>query len=166
MADVVAVAAADSSLCGKAVSIPYRGFTMRWSGWMVGALVVAIPSVARAQNMNMSPMVVSGRVFDDTTGCPLRGAKVTLELTSTSTTTDANGRYRLATSSMGKIDMVAMLNGYLPRHHDGISVTDSSSRVDFSLVRATGDSAMHVKYPPAKCHLEPTGAKADSGGRG
>ena len=106
---------------------------------------------------------VSGRVFDDTTGCPLRGVSLTAVGSTAKTVTDANGRYHLRGLPTAAFTLQAMLAGYTPSSTENLMVTDSATRVDFSLVRAMVDTGAKpkVSYPSMKCVLD----RKDSGGR-
>ncbi len=109
-------------------------------------------STAQAQNV---PRAVSGRIFDDITGCPLGGVQVTAVGAATHVLTDVQGRYRMANPPSGAFTLQALLRGYQPNNTDGLIVSDSSSRVDFSLVRAPADSVKGTVYPARTCRLEP-----------
>ncbi|HEY4320473.1 MAG TPA: carboxypeptidase-like regulatory domain-containing protein [Gemmatimonadales bacterium] len=124
---------------------------------LVGLLIGVIPA-AHAQGTGGATMV-SGRIFDDTTGCPLKGVKITATGASVPVISDVNGRYRMANPPSMPFSMLATLPGYQTRQADSVMVTDSTARVDFSLLRAWSDSAHRaVHYPAAKCHLEPPGS--------
>ncbi len=124
------------------------------------ALVVGVSATASAQGG--SPMV-SGRVFDDTTGCPLRGVAISAVSSPAHTMTDANGRYYLKGVPTTPFTLQAMLAGYVMAGTDNVVASDSSVRVDFSLLRAMRDTTMKPKphYPSMKCVLD----VKDSGGR-
>lgn len=119
---------------------------------LVAGLMVATVSSVQAQ---AAPRMVSGRVFDDTTGCPLRGAQVGAVGAATHVVTDVNGRYRMPNPPSTAFTLQALLRGYQSNTADGVVVSDSSSRVDFSLVRAPADSVKGTVYPPKTCHLAP-----------
>ncbi len=108
-------------------------------------------SAAQAQNV---PRAVSGRIFDDSTGCPLRGVQVVAGA-GVHVLTDVQGRYRLGNPPSGAFTLSALLRGYRPNNVDSLVVSDSSSRVDFSLLRSPADSAKGTVYPPKTCRLEP-----------
>lgn len=105
------------------------------------------------------PRAVSGRVFDDTTGCPLAGVHVQAVGGSGSAVTSVQGRYRLATLPEGEFVLVASRAGYQQRQSLSMTVSDSSTRVDFSLIRASGDSAARTAYPRKTCQLEPADSR-------
>lgn len=124
---------------------------------LVGLLCGVIPA-AQAQGTGGATMV-SGRVFDDTTGCPLKGVKIAATGASVPVVSDVNGRYRMANPPTMPFSLQAMLPGYQPGRVDSIAATDSTARVDFSLLRAWSDSAHRtVRYPASKCHLDPPGS--------
>jgi hypothetical protein len=126
-------------------------------------LILAGRTPARAQSMagmagmQGMAMMVSGRVFDDTTGCPLRGAQVAQGDGATHVTTDVNGRYRMTSVPATPFSLRVTLAGYRPRQADSVMVTDTTARVDFSLKRVVADSAGNTRYPPKACQLEPAG---------
>jgi hypothetical protein len=119
---------------------------------LVLALAVTAPAVARAQ---AAPREVSGRVFDDTTGCPLHGVQIQVTNSNARAITLANGHYHLMNPPAGSFTLTASFRGYLSRQTDTMTVSDSSARVDFSLIRG-GDSG-RVAYPRHVCELEPQG---------
>lgn len=125
------------------------------------ALLVGWSATASAQGGG-APMV-SGRIFDDTTGCPLRGVSVTAVSSTARTMTDANGRYYLKGVPTTPFTLQAMLAGYVTAGNDNVIVSDSSVRVDFSLLRTVSDTSAKPKphYPTMKCVLD----VKDSGGR-
>jgi hypothetical protein len=49
--------------------------------------------------------------------------------------------------------------GYRPIQTLPMTVPDSSARADFSLIRATGDSAARAAYPRKSCQLEPADSR-------
>ncbi|HEY3935394.1 MAG TPA: carboxypeptidase-like regulatory domain-containing protein [Gemmatimonadales bacterium] len=120
---------------------------------LILALAIAVPAIARGQ---AAPRQVSGRVFDDTTGCPLRGVQIQASNSTMHVLTDANGRYRMANPPATSFSLMAAFRGYQSRQSDTMTVTDDSARVDFSLLRAGGDSS-RVAYPRRACQLEPSG---------
>jgi hypothetical protein len=128
---------------------------------MTAVLVLGGAGSAAAQGGG-APMV-SGRVFDDTTGCPLRGVAISAESSTAKTVTDANGRYYLKGVPTTPFSLQAILAGYAAETTNNVTVSDSAARVDFSLIRAMRDSSMKPRphYPSMKCVLD---AK-DSGGR-
>ncbi|MGH7583532.1 MAG: carboxypeptidase regulatory-like domain-containing protein [Gemmatimonadales bacterium] len=117
------------------------------------ALVVAGASAAGAQ-----ARVATGRVFDDTTGCPLTGVSIHVVGGPAQAITNSQGRYRLTGLPSTDFTLEAARIGYQAKRTLSMTPTDSSVRADFSLIRATGDSARPQMYPKQKCHLEPTGA--------
>jgi hypothetical protein len=119
---------------------------------LLAALVLSLAATASAQD---APRKVSGRVFDDSTGCPLHGAQVTINGSATHTATDANGRYRLVDPPTGPLSLRTTLAGYQPQQVDGVVVSDSLSRVDFTLPRTFRDGSVQTAYPKAACHLAP-----------
>lgn len=120
---------------------------------------VANPVTAQAGGIP----TVSGRVFDDTTGCPLRGVALTAVGSTAKTTTDAAGRYHLRALPTAPFTLQAVLAGYVPQSSTNVLVADSAARVDFSLVRAPADTSVkpRVRYPSLQCVLD----RKDSGGR-
>ena len=72
--------------------------------WMTSLLL--IPSLAAAQTT-----VVSGKVYDASTGQPLTGASVFCQNTTFGTATGAEGRFRLSLPD-GGYDLVVTYNGY------------------------------------------------------
>jgi Carboxypeptidase regulatory-like domain len=109
-----------------------------------------------------APMV-SGRVFDDTTGCPLRGVALSAVGATAKTLTDANGRYYLRAVPTAPFTLQAGLAGYATQTVAGLLVGDSTARVDFSLPRDMRDAGAKppVRYPSMQCVLD----RKDSGGR-
>ena len=132
---------------------------MKRTTLLVLVLVAGTTRFAHAQEV---PRMVSGRVFDDTTGCPLRGVAVAVQSASAKTVTDANGRYYLKGLPITSFTLQASLVGYVTANSDNIMVSDSAARVDFSLVRALSDlnAKPVVRYPSLKCVLD----WKDSGG--
>ncbi len=106
---------------------------------------------------------ISGRVFDDSTGCPLARAQISVLGGTGHTTSNQQGRYALPGTPQQTVSLQAMLSGYTTKQSDSVIVGDSGARVDFSLERS-GTANGKTHYPTARCQLEPTGAKADSGG--
>lgn len=127
---------------------------MRRAVVVLAGLMISLAGVARGQEAGV-PRLVSGRVFDDSSGCPLKSAKVSVVPGTQHVLTDAHGRYRLANPPSGPVSLRVALAGYLVGAADGVMVTDSTARVDFSLLRAHGDTAMKGGYPNAACRLEP-----------
>jgi hypothetical protein len=126
-------------------------------GLILAALLVGVIPAARAQSSGGT--MVSGRVFDDTTGCPLKGVRIAIPGAANHVVSDANGRYRMANPPSAPFTLQAMLPGYQSRQVDSVAVSDSTARVDFSLLRAWGDSTRHAaRYPASQCHLEPAGS--------
>jgi len=126
---------------------------------LISALSVLAVPAAQAQVATVP--AVSGRVFDDTTGCPLRGVKLTAIGSSAATLTDINGRYRLRGVPSTPFTLEAALAGYASKSSDGVIAADTTLRVDFSLVRARTDSGKtRPHYPVATCVLD----RKDSGG--
>jgi hypothetical protein len=101
------------------------------------------------------PRAVSGRVFDDTTGCPLAGVQIQAVGGTGRAVTNTQGRYRLAALPDGDVVVQAAKTGYRPLQTLPLTVSDSAVRADFSLIRATGDSAARAAYPRKTCQLEP-----------
>src|ERR1019366_10557519 len=120
---------------------------------LVAALAIAAVPTVQAQAGNTP--AVSGRVFDDSTGCPLRAVQVTAGGSAARVATDANGRYRMSNPPAGTFTLQALLRGYQTNNAAGMVVSDSSARVDFSLVRSPGDSTAGTIYPKKACRLEP-----------
>lgn len=126
------------------------------------AIILATGLVFAAGTAHAQARVVSGRVFDDTTGCPLAKAQITVAGDkSARAVTNGQGRYTLANAPASPFTLQAWAPGYQAKHTDSVTVTDASARVDFSLLRSGSDNAK-VHYPAARCHLEP--ANADNGG--
>lgn len=126
---------------------------MRTTLLLMGVLAGGV-QFARGQ-AQAAPRMVSGRVFDDTTGCPLGGVQVQAVGASGRALTNPQGRYRLGGLPDGEFMLQSTRAGYRPHQTLSMTVSDSSARVDFSLLRATGDSAARVAYPPKSCQLEP-----------
>ena len=103
------------------------------------------------------PRAVSGRVFDDTTGCPLAGVQVQATGGTGHALTNVQGRYRLTSLPEGDVVIQASRAGYRTQQTLPTTVSDSSARIDFSLVRA--DSSRGVAYPRKACQLEPSDGK-------
>ena len=127
---------------------------------VLAGLMIVAATAASAQDV---PRIVSGRVFDDTTGCPLRGVAVAAQGSPAKTVTDANGRYYLKGLPTNPFTLQAALAGYATASNESLVVNDSSARVDFSLLRALTDMSAKpaVRYPSMKCVLD----RKDSGGR-
>ena len=106
-----------------------------------------------------APRAVSGRVFDDTTGCPLAGVQIQAAGGTGRAVTNTQGRYRLASLPGGDVIVQAAKAGYRPSQTLPMMVPDSSARADFSLIRATGDSASRAAYPRKACQLEPADSR-------
>lgn len=125
---------------------------MRRTAALLVCIALAGARMAAAQG---TAPVISGRVFDDTTGCPLRGVIVRPTGSQSHATTDVQGRYRLGGLPDGNFILEAVRPGYRIQQSLSMSASDSSARVDFSLIRAPADSAKGVSYPPRRCDLEP-----------
>ncbi len=121
-------------------------------------LLVAVTFSATQAMAAQGTRVLTGRVFDDTTGCPLRGVTVRPQGSARGAVTDVQGRYRLAGVANGSI-VEAVLRGYSVNQSLPLTADDPDTRVDFSLLRAPGDSARGVSYPQRKCQLEPPDQK-------
>jgi hypothetical protein len=119
-------------------------------------LVVGVTQFAEGQ---AGPRAVSGRVFDDTTGCPLAGVRIQTVDGAGRALTNSQGRYRLASLPDGDVVVLATKAGYRPSQTLPMTVPDSSARADFSLIRATGDSASRTAYPRKACQLEPADSR-------
>ena len=115
-------------------------------------LLVAGAQLAEGQ---AGARAVSGRVFDDTTGCPLAGVQIQAVGGTGRALTNTQGRYRLASVPDGDVVVQATKTGYRPLQTLPMTVPDSSARADFSLIRAAGDSAARAVYPRKACQLEP-----------
>ena len=127
---------------------------------LLASLIVGAASSVTAQSGG-APMV-SGRVFDDTTGCPLRGVSLSAVGSSAKTATDVHGRYYLKGVPTSPFTLQAWLAGYAAATNENLTVHDSGARVDFSLLRAASDTGkLPVHYPSMKCVLD----VKDSGGR-
>jgi hypothetical protein len=121
-------------------------------------LVLGIAPAASAQKGG--PPMVSGRVFDDSTGCPLAGVFITATATA-HTMTNAAGRYYLWGVPATPFTLTARLNGFVTLVNENVIAADSTMRVDFSLLRAPGDASKGKPlYPTAKCMLEPRDSTA------
>lgn len=118
-------------------------------------LVAALVGLTQFAEGQAVPRAVSGRVFDDTTGCPLAGAQIQAIGGSGRAVTNTQGRYRLAGLPDGDVVVQAAKAGYRPIQTLPMTVPDSSARADFSLIRAAGDSAARAAYPRKACQLEP-----------
>src|SRR5579862_6697173 len=97
-------------------------------------MCIALGVTPAAQGQSAAP-AVTGRVFDDTTGCPLGGVQVSAVGGSTHATTNTQGRYRLTDVPSGQIVLQAVHAGYQLAQTLPMTVSDSSARVDFSLIR-------------------------------
>lgn len=124
---------------------------LRTSVLIMAALVGGV-SVASAQDASRA---VSGRVFDDTTGCPVAGVALQAAGGSSRALTNTQGRYRLTSLPAGDVVVQASKAGYRTAQSLPTTVSDSSVRIDFSLIRALGDSAARAGYPRKACQLEP-----------
>jgi carboxypeptidase family protein len=122
------------------------------SGFVLLGLMAAVVSSAQAQDGGRK---VSGRVFDDSTGCPLRGVKLAVSGAALHVLSDANGRYRMMNPPAAPFTLEASLRGWGTEYSANLLVSDSSARVDFSLARAQADSATGTVYPRKACRLEP-----------
>jgi len=120
--------------------------------WLVAGALAGVVHLASGQGASRT---VSGRVFDDTTGCPLRGVQIHPVGSAARALTDLQGRYRLGGLPDGSFVLEAVRAGYRSHQTLPMSVSDSSERVDFSLVRAPADSAGRTVYPRKACQLEP-----------
>lgn len=123
---------------------------------VLACLMGAGAQVAGAQ---AAPRAVSGRVFDDTTGCPLAGVQVQAVGSVSHALTNVQGRYHLVSLPDGNFVLQAARAGYRSQQTLPMTVTDSSARVDFSLVRAIGDSTARITYPQKTCQLEPADSR-------
>jgi Ser-tRNA(Ala) deacylase AlaX len=119
---------------------------------LLAGMMISAATAAQAQDV---PRMVSGRIFDDSTGCPLRSVQVMAVGSAVHVATDANGRYRMSNPPTGTFTLQAVLRGYQPNNAGGMAVSDSTARVDFSLFRAPGDSTAGTVYPKRACRLEP-----------
>lgn len=124
---------------------------MRATLLLIGAMAGGV-QLAQAQAV---PRAVSGRVFDDTTGCPLAGAQIQVAGGASHALTNVQGRYRLDVLPEGEFVLQAAHAGYRPQQTLTMTVSDSSARVDFSLIRAPGDSTGRTSFPQKTCQLEP-----------
>jgi hypothetical protein len=122
---------------------------------LIGAVVGGV-QFAQGQ---AGPRTVSGRVFDDTTGCPLGSVQIQAVGGSGRVLTNTQGRYRLSGLPDGEFVLTASRAGYQSKQSLSMTVSDSSARVDFSLVRATSDSASRAGYPRKTCQLEPADSR-------
>ena len=122
-------------------------------------LIGLVAGAAQLGQPQGPPRAVSGRIFDDTTGCPLAGVQVQAVGASGRAATNPQGRYRLTDLPAGDVVVQAVRAGYRTQRSLPTTVTDSSARIDFSLVRATGDSAAHAVYPRRTCQLEPADSR-------
>jgi len=75
---------------------------MRWV--LVAVMVVVAPGVARADR------TVAGTIIDDATGQPVVGALVTIG--TAEATTDASGKFVIHNAPFGRLDMIAIADGY------------------------------------------------------
>ena len=127
---------------------------MKWTSFFAIALMAGAVSGAAAQGS--TGLMVSGRVFDDTTGCPLRGVVLTAVGATAKTMTDANGRYYLHAVPSSPFALQAMLAGYATQSATNLVVSDTAARVDFSLRRDSSDlnQKPKVRYPSMRCVLD------------
>jgi hypothetical protein len=120
-------------------------------------ILLSVAMVSTAHGQATTSGMVSGRVFDDITTCPLRGAVLTAAGSSARTTTDAQGRYYLRGVPTTPFTLQVSLRGYAPQASENILATDPDTRVDFSLERAPSDSTGRraaVRYPVGRCVLD------------
>lgn len=122
--------------------------------WLLTVMMAGTAQFAPAQD---APRMVSGRVFDDSTGCPLRSVQIAATGSASHVLTDANGRYRMSNPPTGTFTLQALLRGYQSQDAASVIAADSTERVDFSLLRAPGDSTTRTVYPKKACRLEPAG---------
>lgn len=134
---------------------------MRLTALLATCALVGGAHAAHAQAATTNQ--ISGRVYDDSTGCPLPHVQVSVLGGALHTVTNAQGRYALPNSAQPMVSLQAMMAGYMTKQTDSVMTGDEGARVDFSLQRS-GMANGKTHYPAARCHLEPTGAKADSGG--
>lgn len=125
---------------------------------LFAGLVLSGTSAAQGQGVTT---MVSGRIFDDITSCPLRGVVLTASGSAVRTQTDAQGRYWFKGVPATAFTLQAALPGYQSQSADNVVATDTATRVDFSLERAPTDSStkVRVRYPTMKCILD----RRDSG---
>ena len=119
-------------------------------------LMLAV-AASTAHGQATTGSMVSGRIFDDITSCPLRGAAITAVGSAAHTTTDAQGRYYLRGAPSTPFTLQVSARGYVTQATDNILANDPDARVDFSLERAPSDSTARrpaVRYPVARCVLD------------
>src|SRR5690242_4339698 len=75
------------------------------------------------------PRAVSGRVFDDITGCPLAGVQIQAAGGTGHALTNTQGRYRLANLPDGDVVLQASRTGYSTQQTLPTTVSDSSARI-------------------------------------
>ena len=124
---------------------------MKRMSFFAVVLMAGVMSGAAAQGA--AGLMVSGRVFDDTTGCPLRGVALTAVGATAKTVTDANGRYYLHAVPSSPFTLQAMLAGYATQTAPNLVVSDTAARVDFTLLRDPSDSKK-IRYPSMHCVLD------------
>lgn len=102
------------------------------------------PPPAGAQDASQPKLeetgVVAGVVVDADEGEPLPGANVSIEGTTTGTTTDVNGRYRLAGIAPGTYDLHFSFVGFQRKTVTGIDVEQGETeRVEVTLAASTAE---------------------------
>lgn len=101
------------------------------------ALMVVGPDAAVAQDA-ASTGAVTGVVVEEQRGAPLPGANVTIEGTSTGTSTDLDGRYRIDELEPGTYDLVVSFVGFQKKTVTGIEVAaGESTTLDVALAEET-----------------------------
>jgi len=105
--------------------------------------LLSVPSVlgqdASGQNAD-APGAVVGVVVDAEQGDPLPGANISIEGTTTGTTTDLNGRYRLGGLEPGTYDVLYSFVGFQETTVTGVEVSaGETTRIEVTLAEQTAE---------------------------
>jgi outer membrane receptor protein involved in Fe transport len=103
---------------------------------------LGVPSGAGAQDTSDQPVqrpgAITGVVVDQKQGQPLPGANVTIKGTTTGTTTDLNGRYRLGGLAPGTYDILFSFVGFQQKTVTGVEVTSGkATTIEVTLAEET-----------------------------
>jgi uncharacterized caspase-like protein/uncharacterized protein YegJ (DUF2314 family) len=109
-----------------------------WDGYYEGDLMLVIASPLDAGT-------IAGNVTEVETGSAIGGAKVAVEGTNLSATTDANGDYTINDVAEGTYTVTASATGYSEESKTAEVLKDKTTVVDFTLTPTTTSSnTMHV----------------------
>ncbi|MBX6363890.1 MAG: SusC/RagA family TonB-linked outer membrane protein [Gemmatimonadetes bacterium] len=119
-----------------------------WRGLLgaVAALVLALPSAARAQQGS-----VSGTVVDAASARPLAGAQVVVQGTERGTLTDAAGRFQLTGLTGAQVTLDVVMLGYRTAHQPvrvgetGVRIELTQSAVELDQLVVTGTVGRETK---------------------